>query len=127
MVTDNIGDFIIRLKNGNLARKESVSMYTSKAKEAVAEALVRAGFVKSFSKNGKMLEVVLSYKEDKTPRITNVSRISKPSRRIYKGVSDIRPAANKIGLIMLSTPTGVLSNKEAYKQKVGGEAMFKIW
>lgn len=127
MVTDNIGDFIIRLKNGNLAGKESISLYTSKAKEAVADALVRAGFVKSFSKNGKMLEVVLAYKEDKTPKITNVSRISKPSRRIYKGVSEIKPTANKMGLIILSTPAGVLSNKEAYKQKVGGEAMFKIW
>jgi small subunit ribosomal protein S8 len=129
MVTDNIGDFIIRLKNANLVGKESVSIYTSKIKESVADALVRAGFVKSFSKNknGKTLEVVLAYNEDKTPRITDVSRISKPSRRIYKSVSELKPAANRIGLMIISTPAGVLSNKEAYKQKVGGEVMFKIW
>ncbi len=128
MVTDNVGDFIIRLKNANLARKESISIYSSKNKEAIAEALQRAGFIKSFSKDkdGKMLDVVLAY-EGKMPKITNVSRVSKPSRRIYKGVSEIKPSTNKVGILMLSTPSGILSNKEAYKQKVGGEVMFRIW
>ena len=129
MVTDSIGDLIIRLKNGNLAKKESISIFNSKLKEAVADALLRNGFVKSVSKtkNGKMLEIELSYREDKSPKILNVSRISKPSRRIYKNVSEIKPRANKLGLTMLSTPKGILSDKEAYKQKVGGEAMFKSW
>ena len=72
MVTDNIADFIIRIKNANLVGKETVSVYTSKNKVAVADALVRAGFLKSFSKNstGRMLDVVLAYKSDKTPKIT---------------------------------------------------------
>ena len=129
MVTDIIGDFIIRLKNGNLAGKEVVSVYTSKNKVAVADALVRAGYIKSFSKNstGRMLDVVLGYKSDKSPKITNVQRVSKPSRRVYQKSGDIRPFKSGFGATIISTPNGILTNKEAVKQKVGGEVLFKIW
>ena len=128
MVTDIIGDFIIRLKNANLAGKESISLYTSKNKEAVADALARAGYIKSFSKNstGKMLEVVLAYKADKSPKITDVQRVSKPSRRVYQKYSEIKPFKYGYGAVIISTPAGILSNKEAVKQKVGGEVLFKI-
>ena len=127
MVTDTIGDFINRLKNANFVGKDIVSMYSSKKKEAIADALVRAGFVKSFSKNGKMMEVVLSYKSDKSSKIKGVQRISKPSRRIYQGSKDIKPFKSGFGAVIFSTPAGILSNKEASKQKVGGEILFKIW
>ena len=129
MVTDKIGDLIIRIKNANLKGKEMVTLYTSNLKYAVAEALLRAGFVKSVakSKNGKMLEIELAYKADKTPRIENVQRISKPSRRIYKNVDEIKPFKNGFGATILSTPKGILSGKEAFKAKVGGEVMFRIW
>jgi len=127
MVTDIIGDFIIRLKNANLVGKEVVSTYTSKNKEAIADALVRAGFVKSYSKNGKMIEVILSYKSDKSSKIKGVQRISKPSKRVYLGSADIKPFKNGFGSVIFSTPAGILSNKEASKQKVGGEVLFKIW
>jgi len=129
MVTDKIGDLIIRIKNANLKGKESVSLYTSNLKFAVAEALQRAGFVKavSKSKNGKMLEIELAYKADKTSRVTNVQRVSKPSRRIYNTVSDIKPFKNGFGATFFSTPKGILSDKEASKQKVGGEVMFRVW
>ena len=129
MVTDIIGDFIIRIKNGNLANKETVSIYYSKNKEAVADALVRTGYLKSFSKNstGKMLDVVLNYKADKTPKITDVQRISKPSRRVYQKSSEIKPFKSGFGATIISTPAGILSNREAVKQKVGGEILFKIW
>jgi len=129
MVTDTIGDFIIRLKNANLSGKDVVSLFFSKNKEAIADALVRAGYVKSFSKNstGKMLEVVLNYKSDKTSKITGVQRVSKPSRRVYQKSGDIKSFKNGFGAVILSTPAGILSNKEAVKQKVGGEVLFKIW
>jgi small subunit ribosomal protein S8 len=127
MVTDVIGNFIIRIKNGNLAGKESVSAYTSKIKVSIADVLVRTGYIKSFSKNGNMIDVVLSYKSDKSPKITNVQRISKPSRRIYIKSEDIKPFKNGFGVTIISTPAGVLSNKEAVKQKIGGEILFKIW
>ena len=129
VVTDKIADLIIRLKNANVAHKESVTLYTSKLKKATAEALVRAGYVKSVSesKNGKMLEIVLAYKADKTPKIVNVQRISKPSRRIYQKSDELKSFKAGYGAIILSTPAGILSNKEAHKQKVGGEIMFKVW
>jgi len=129
MVTDKISDLIIRIKNANLKGKESVSLHASNLKYAVAEALLRAGFVRSVakSKNGKMLEIELAYKADKTPRIEDVQRISKPSRRIYKPVAEIKPFKNGFGATILSTPKGILSGKEAFKQKVGGEVMFRIW
>ncbi len=129
MVTDTIGDLIIRIKNANLVKKDSITLYTSKLKEAVAEALQRGGYVQSVTKtkNGKMLEITLAYNEDKTPKVIDVQRISKPSRRIYKPFSELKPFKNGFGSIILSTPKGILSNKEAFKQKVGGEVMFKIW
>jgi small subunit ribosomal protein S8 len=127
MVTDTIGDFIIRLKNANIAGKDVVSMFTSKNKTAVADALGRAGYIKSFSNDGKMLEVVLNYKSDKTPKIQGVQRVSKPSRRVYQKSSDIKSFKNGYGATIISTPAGVLTNKEATKQKVGGEVLFKIW
>ncbi|MFH1454728.1 MAG: 30S ribosomal protein S8 [bacterium] len=129
MVTDIIGDFIIRIKNANFANKEVVSMYTSKTKEVIADALTRAGYIKSFSKNstGKMLDIVLSYKSDKTSKITGVQRVSKPSRRVYQKSGDIKPFKNGFGAVIFSTPEGVLSNREAVKKNVGGEVLFKIW
>jgi len=129
MVTDTIGDFIIRIKNANLAKKDLMTLYNSKMKFAIAEALVRAGYIKSVSKNknSKMIEIALEYKSDKSPKITNVDRISKPSRRIYNKSSEIKFFKNNENTIILSTPKGILSNKEAHKQGVGGEVLFKIW
>ena len=81
----------------------------------------------SFSKNGKMLDVVLSYKADKSSKIIGVKRISKPSKRVYMKSTDIKPFKSGFGATILSTPAGILSNREAVKQKVGGEVLFKIW
>ena len=129
MVTDIIGDFIIRIKNANLAGKESVSVYSSRNKAAIADVLLRTGYIKSFINNGtgKTIDVVLNYKSDKSPKITDVQRISKPSRRVYQKSSEIRPFKSGFGATILSTPAGILSNREAVKQKVGGEILFKIW
>ena len=129
MVTDIIGDFIIRIKNGNLAGKETVSMYTSRNKEAMADALMRAGFIKSFSKNstGKMLELVLSYKSDKMPKITGVQRVSKPSRRVYVQSKNMRPFKSNFGISIFSTPKGIMTSRSAKKEGIGGEHLFNIW
>ena len=129
VVTDVIGDFIIQIKNANRVEKESVTFFASKKKEAIAQALVRAGFLKTAAKTkgGKMLEVTLAYGADKSPKVTQVQRVSKPSRRVYQGVSEIKPFKNGFGVVVLSTPAGILTNKEAVKQKVGGEVLFKIW
>ena len=129
MVTDSISDFIIRLQNASRANKETVSLPFSQMKFAIAEILEREGYIASIdkkSKKGGVLSVVLAYKNGK-PTIQGVKRISKPSRRIYMGVRDVRPIKRGHGLLVLSTPAGITTGKEAQMKRVGGEALFEIW
>ena len=118
------------MKNASLANKEVVSMPYSKMKNAIGECLKKAGYVNNVSKKIKkgapILEVELIY-IDKKPKITEVERISKQSRRAYFGMKDIHSVRNGTGLLVLSTPKGILSGKEARAEHVGGEALFKIW
>ncbi len=118
------------MKNGSLAGKESVTFPFSKMKNAIGECLKNSGYIANISKKIKkgqpLLEVELVY-IDKKPKITEVERISKQSRRIYFGMKDIHSVRNGSGLLVLSTPKGILSGKEARKEQVGGEALFKIW
>jgi small subunit ribosomal protein S8 len=131
MVNDTIGDFIIRLKNAGAVKKESVSVPFSALKMAVAEKLQNAGFVVSIDKKGKKvrktLDVVLKYDDAGLHVIHGVKRISKPGRRVYKSVSQIMPVRYGHGTLILSTPKGILTGKEARKESVGGEALFEIW
>jgi len=118
------------MKNGSLAGLPSVTFPYSKMKNSIAECLKKAGYVSEISKKVKkgqpLLEVGLIY-IDKKPKITEVERISKQSRRIYFGMKDIHSVRNGTGLLVLSTPKGILSGKEARKEQVGGEALFRIW
>jgi small subunit ribosomal protein S8 len=127
---DSISNMIIIMKNGSLAGKESVSIPYSKMKNAIAECLKTAGYVSEVSKKVKkgqpVLEVGLVY-VDKKPKIAEVERISKQSRRVYFGMKDIHSVRNGSGLLVLSTPKGILSGKQARKEQVGGEALFRIW
>lgn len=128
---DVIGDFIIRLKNGGAAKKTSVSVPFSAFKLAIAEKLKDAGYVKAVEKRGKKvrktIEVLLKYDDAGRPAIRGVKRISKPGRRLYRSVLEIMPVRYGHGALILSTPKGVLTDKEARKERVGGEALFEIW
>lgn len=118
------------MKNGSKANKESVFFPYSKVKNAILECLAKEEYINSFSKKIKkghpILEVELKY-VDKKPKINDVQRISKLSRRVYFNTKDIYPIRNGAGILILSTPKGILSGKEAKKEHVGGEALFKIW
>jgi small subunit ribosomal protein S8 len=118
------------MKNGSLAGLESVSFPYSKMKNSIGECLKKEGYVSEIAKKVKkgipVLEVKLVY-TDKKPKITEVERISKQSRRVYYGMKDIHSVRNGSGLLVLSTPKGILSGKEARKQQVGGEALFRVW
>ncbi len=131
MVNDPIGDLIIRLTNAGAVRKASVAVPFSMLKMAVAEKLKEAGYVAHVEKKGKKvkktLEIGLKYDTAGVHRIAGVKRVSKPGRRVYKGVLDINPVRYGHGLLILSTPKGILTDKEAKTAKVGGEAMFEIW
>ncbi|MEK7182365.1 MAG: 30S ribosomal protein S8 [Patescibacteria group bacterium] len=130
MVNDPISDFIIKIKNATLVGKEEVSIPYSNLKYAIAMTLSKAGFVGEIAKKGKKItkaiDVQLLYKNKKS-KISDVQRISKLSRRIYLGVNDIKPVKQGKGSLILSTPKGILTDKEAKKERVGGEALFKIW
>jgi small subunit ribosomal protein S8 len=127
---DPISNMIIMMKNASLAKKGSVVVPFSKIKEAILTCLKKEGYVNDFSKKLKkgknFLEIELVY-IDKIPKINEVERISKQSRRVYFGMKNIFPVRNGRGLLVLSTPKGILSGKEAKQNQVGGEALFKIW
>lgn len=127
---DSIANMIIVIKNGSRAGKESVLVPYSKMKEAILECLKKEGYVANFSKKSAQgmptLEVTLAY-VGKKPKITDVERISKPSRRIYFHVKNIHTVRNGSGLLVLSTPKGILAGKDARREQVGGEALFKLW
>jgi small subunit ribosomal protein S8 len=128
---DKIADMLVMVKNANRVGRDTVVSPYSKYKHTIAECLVKNGFLKAaHKKTGKegfpVLELELVYK-GKEPKVTHVERISRPSRRIYFGNNDIRSVRNGFGLLVLSTPKGVLDGKTARKEQVGGEALFKIW
>lgn len=130
MVTDPIANLIVSIKNGSDARKAKISVPYSTLKESIVVALVKSGFIKSYEKSGKKidrnLEIELAYVGGQ-PVVQGVTRVSKPSRRMYHGVAEIRPFRSGFGRIVYSTPKGVLLDEEAKKLKVGGEVLFKIW
>lgn len=130
MVSDSIGDFIIRLKNAGMVGHETVSVPYSKFRHSVADKLKEAGYIadaaigsKAFPKS---LEVTLKY-DNGTHRINGVQRVSKPGRRLYVKVGDIHPVKFGKGHLILSTPAGILTDGEARQQNVGGEQLFIIW
>ena len=127
---DSISNMIIMIKNASLAKREMVSVPHSNLKSAILDCLKKEGYISDFSKKikkgGNILEVKLIYVGDK-PRITEVERVSKQSRRVYFGMKEIHSIRNGTGILVLSTPKGILSGKEARKEQVGGEALFKIW
>lgn len=131
MVSDPIGDFLVRLTNAGAVKKTSVSIPYSMFKHAIAEKLKEAGYVKAVEKKGKKvkktLDVTLMYDAAGNHRIHGTKRVSKPGRRMYASVLEIHPVRYGHGNLILSTPKGVLTDKEARKEKVGGETLFQIW
>jgi small subunit ribosomal protein S8 len=130
MVSDRVGDFIIRLKNAGAIGKPSVVVPYSSHLEAIAKKLRELGFVADVSvakKEPKMLEVTLAYDERGMHKIHDVKRISKPGRRLYAPARDAHSVKNGLGAAILSTPKGVLSDREARKVRAGGETLFEIW
>ena len=128
---DVIGDLIIRLQNAGAVKKASVSVPFSAYKMAIAEKLKEVGYIQSIDKKGKKvkktLDITLKYNEAGEHAIAGVKRISKPGRRLYRSVIDIHPVRYGHGTLVLSTPKGIKTDKEARKEKVGGEALFEIW
>lgn len=131
-MNDPIGDFIIRIKNAGNAGKESISVPFSKMKFAIAELLSAKGFVGSITKKNKgdvvrSINVNLLYTEDGSPKISDVKRISKPSRRLYEKAKNIKQYRRGFGMTVFSTPKGIMADVDAKKDNLGGEILFTIW
>lgn len=130
MLSDHIGDMMNQIKNAGAAGKESLSIPYSEFKASILELLEKKGYVTSVAKRGKKvhksIDIVLSY-VDSQPKIQGVKRISRVSGRVYKGSEDMRPVKHGHGMLVMTTPKGIMAGSDAKKQNVGGEALFEIW
>lgn len=123
-------DVLVQLKNAQAVKKETVKLPYTKMDEAIVDVLVARGFLAGVERKGRgpkrILEIRLRY-ADGQGAIRGVKLVSKPSRRIYLGFRDMRPVRHGYGILLLSTPNGIMTNDEARKKRVGGEALFEIW
>jgi small subunit ribosomal protein S8 len=130
MITDRVGDFIIRLKNAGAIGNPVVSLPHSKHIEAIAHKLAELGFVARVEvskKDPRVLDVTLAYDAKGNHKIHDVKRISKPGRRMYVPAHEAHTVKNGLGARILSTPKGILSDKEARQVRAGGETLFEVW
>jgi len=129
-IIDPIADMLTRVRNAADAKHPKVDVPSSKIKVAIAKILKDEGFIKNFKiiedNKQSMLRVYLKYSEDNQSTLTQIKRISSPGRRKYIKAEDLRPVYNNIGIWILSTPKGVMTNKTAKQQKVGGELLCEI-
>ena len=127
---DPIADILTRIRNASMAAKAEVSMPSSKIKSEIAEVLKKEGYIADCRVEGdgpkKTLLISLKYFQEK-PVIEGIQRVSKPSCRIYCGVKDIPKVRNGLGTVVVSTPQGLMSDREARKQNVGGEILCYVW
>jgi small subunit ribosomal protein S8 len=131
-MTDTLGDMLTRIRNGQMARMVKVTSPSSKLRKNVLEALVREGYIRGYTEvqNGGSqaeLEIELKYDDQEAPVIRKIERVSKPGRRVYSGIAELGKVFNGLGVSILSTPRGVLSDNEARAQNVGGEVLCRIF
>ncbi|OQW79407.1 MAG: 30S ribosomal protein S8 [Proteobacteria bacterium ST_bin14] len=129
-LTDPIGDMLTRIRNGQRARKDSVLTPGSKLRTRVLDVLQREGYIRGYTEEemgpAKGIRIELKYFEGQ-PAIKHVARVSKPGRRVYSGSQDLPRIMNGLGITIVSTPRGVLSDAEAREQNVGGEVLAEVF
>ena len=130
-ITDTIADLLTRIRNANSAKHDTVQIPASNMKKAIRQILVDECYINSFSveEDGKqgVITVTLKYLEGKTPVIQGLRRVSKPGLRIYSNVEDMPKVMKGLGIAIISTSKGVMTDREARKQHVGGEVLAFIW
>ena len=129
-MTDPLGDLLTRIRNGQQARKDSVLTPASKLRSHVLDVLQREGYIRGYSEEllagQKGLRIELKYFEGQ-PAIQHLARVSKPGRRVYSGSKDLPRIRNGLGVVIVSTPRGVLSDAEAREHNVGGEVLAEVF
>ena len=131
-MTDPIADMLTRIRNANTAKHDTVDVPSSKMKLAIAEILFNEGYIKKYEviEDGifKTIHITLKYGKDKNEKIiTGLKRISKPGLRVYAGKDELPRVLGGLGVAIISTNKGILTDKEARKQQVGGEVLAFIW
>ncbi len=130
-ITDSIADMLTRIRNANSAKHDTVQIPASNIKKSIAQILVDEGYIKSYKviEDGKqgVIEIALKYGPNKSQVITGLRRVSKPGLRIYSNCEDMPKVQNGLGIVILSTSKGIMTDKDARKANVGGEVLAYIW
>ena len=130
-MSDVIADMLTRIRNANGAKHETVDIPASNLKKAIADILVAEGFVKSYEiiEDGKqgVIRITLKYGDNKSPVITGLRRVSKPGLRIYSSCADMPKVRKGLGIAIVSTSKGIVTDKKARELNVGGEVLAYIW
>ena len=130
-ITDSIAGMLTRIRNAGAAKHETVDVPASKMKKAIAQILLDEGYIKSFQliEDGKqgIIRIVLKYGENKTSVISGLRRVSKPGLRIYTNCEDMPKVMKGLGIAIVSTSKGVMTDKQARKENVGGEVLAFVW
>ena len=130
-ITDTLADLLTRVRNANTAKHATVDVPASNVKKAITQILVDEGYVKSFQliEDGKqgVIRITLKYLDGKTPVITGLRRVSKPGLRIYSSCEDMPKVRKGLGIAIVSTSKGIVTDKKARELNVGGEILAYIW
>ena len=130
-ITDPIADMLTRIRNANSAKHDTVSVPASNMKKAIAQILVDEGYIKSFKvvDDGKqgVIEIALKYGPNKSQVLMGIRRVSKPGLRIYTDVENMPKVLKGLGIAILTTSKGIMTDKQARKENVGGEVLAFIW
>jgi small subunit ribosomal protein S8 len=131
MMTDPVADMLTRLRNAAMAKHTTAVIPRSKIKEQIAHILKREGYITDFevltdSPQGS-IKVTLKYGEDRAPALSGLKRVSKPGLRVYRGKTEIPRVLGGLGTVIISTPKGLMTGREAWRQNVGGEVVAYIW
>jgi len=131
MMTDPISDMLIRIKNALMARHKTVVVPGSKLKLEIVRILKEEGYIEDYrvieEKPQIKIEIVLKYDDKKRPVIAGIKRVSKPGRRIYRGYKELPKVLNGMGIAIISTSQGIMTDHEARKRRLGGEVICEIW
>jgi small subunit ribosomal protein S8 len=132
-MTDPIADMLTRLRNANTAFHDDVAMPSSKLKEAVARILEQEGYILGFEvgdrpdRPGRVLTITMKYTNDRRRTISGLKRVSRPGLRVYSKAEAVPPVLGGMGIAILSTNEGLLTDREARKRRVGGEILCQVW
>lgn len=131
MKTDPIADMLTRIRNANQVKQPETVMPSSKLKEEIARILSEEGYLDGYKVEdapvGKALTVRLRYGADRVPVLKTINRVSKPGRRVYSGASDMRRVLGGVGVAIVSTSEGLMSDRDARRRNIGGEILCEVW